>query len=62
MTGDSLDDDTLMSHFEAARWASSSQNDQPWKFRYARRNTTYWDVFLTYWLKETKSERKTLRF
>jgi hypothetical protein len=29
MTGEELDDDTIMSLFEAARWAPSSYNNQP---------------------------------
>ena len=32
-----------MSLFEAARWAPSSFNNQPWRFIYAKRNTKYWD-------------------
>lgn len=32
----------LMSLFEAARWAQSSYNNQPWRFIYARRNTEAW--------------------
>ncbi len=43
MTGEELDDDTIMSLFEAARWASSSNNNQPWRFIYAKRNTSHWD-------------------
>jgi nitroreductase len=31
-----IDDDTLMSVFEAARWAASSYNEQPWRFILAR--------------------------
>src|SRR6478672_8346784 len=34
---------TIMSLFEAARWAPSSYNNQPWRFIYAKRNTKYWD-------------------
>ena len=34
MTGEELDNDTLMSLFEAARWAPSSFNNQPWRFIY----------------------------
>jgi nitroreductase len=44
MTGEELDNDTLMSLFEAARWAPSSFNNQPWRFIYAKRNTKYWDT------------------
>src|SRR4028119_780889 len=31
-----IDDQTLMSVFEAARWAASSNNEQPWRFVLAR--------------------------
>jgi len=43
MTGEELDEDDIMSLFEAARWAPSSFNNQPWRFIYAKRNTAYWD-------------------
>ena len=43
MTGEELDDDTIMSLFESARWAPSSFNNQPWRFIYAKRNTEYWN-------------------
>jgi nitroreductase len=32
-----------MSLFEAARWAPSSYNDQPWRFIYAKKDTPEWD-------------------
>ena len=32
--------------FEAARWAPSSYNSQPWRFLYARRGTPAFDTFL----------------
>lgn len=32
-----------MSLFEAARWAPSSYNNQPWRFIYAKRGSEYWD-------------------
>ena len=38
MTGEDIDDVDLMSLFEAARWAPSSYNNQPWRFIYAKRN------------------------
>jgi Nitroreductase family len=41
MTGEELDDDIIMSLFEAARWALSSYNNQPWRFIYAKRNTAH---------------------
>ena len=46
MTGEALNDDDIMSLFEAARWAPSSYNNQPWRFIYAKRNTKHWDRFL----------------
>lgn len=41
-----IDDATLMSVFEAARWAPSSFNYQPWRFVYAKRGDAQWDAFL----------------
>jgi len=32
--------------FEAARWAPSSYNSQPWRFIYARRDTAHWEKLL----------------
>lgn len=45
MSGEELGDDVLMSLFEAARWAPSSYNNQPWRFLYAKRNTPHWRPF-----------------
>lgn len=39
-----LSDEELMVLFEAARWAPSSYNNQPWRFIYAKRTTAYWDI------------------
>jgi nitroreductase len=43
MTGEELSDNDIMPLFEAARWAPSSFNNQPWRFIYAKRNTEHWD-------------------
>ena len=43
MTGEEISHDDLMGLFEAARWAPSSYNNQPWRFIYAKRNTENWD-------------------
>src|ERR687898_247060 len=40
MTGEEIDNEEIMSLFEAARWAPSSYNNQPWRFIYAKRNNT----------------------
>ncbi|MSP51837.1 MAG: nitroreductase [Alphaproteobacteria bacterium] len=45
MSGESITDTELMTMLEAARWAPSSYNSQPWRFLYARRGTTHWDTF-----------------
>jgi nitroreductase len=44
-TGEAMDEATLMTIFEAARWAPSSYNSQPWRFLYARRDTPDWARF-----------------
>lgn len=38
-----LTEEELMSLFEAARWAPSSFNNQPWRFLYARRGEEGWN-------------------
>ncbi|MDP2853122.1 MAG: nitroreductase family protein [Smithellaceae bacterium] len=45
MSGEEIDEATLLSLFEAARWAPSANNNQPWRFIYARRNTPHWETF-----------------
>lgn len=42
MSGESIREDELFTLFEAARWAPSSFNNQPWRFIYAKRNTDSW--------------------
>jgi nitroreductase len=43
---DEISEADLMRMFEAARWAASSYNSQPWRFLWARRGTAHWDKFL----------------
>jgi nitroreductase len=45
-TSESIPEETLHTIFEAARWAPSSYNSQPWRFIYARRDTPHWDKLL----------------
>lgn len=45
MSGGEIPGTELMSLFEAARWAPSSNNNQPWRILYARRNTEHWPLF-----------------
>jgi nitroreductase len=46
MSGEGVSEEELMTLFEAARWAPSSYNNQPWRILYARRDTEHWPVFL----------------
>lgn len=45
MTGEAISEAELMLLFEAARWAPSSYNNQPWRMLYARRETPHWPLF-----------------
>lgn len=45
-TGEDIPQETLLTFLEAARWAPSAFNLQPWRFLYARRNTPQWDRYL----------------
>jgi len=44
-SGSEVSKEELMSLFEAARWAPSSFNNQPWRFVYALKGTEAWDKF-----------------
>ena len=48
MTGGPITDEQLFSLFEAARWAPSSHNNQPWRFVYAKRDTEYWNKIFNF--------------
>ncbi|HBS28966.1 MAG TPA: nitroreductase [Phycisphaerales bacterium] len=45
MSGEPLTDAELLRLFEAARWAPSSYNEQPWRFLYAKRAAAHWEAF-----------------
>lgn len=45
-TDDTIDTDQLMPLFEAARWAPSSMNAQPWRFVYKLRGSDGWQEML----------------
>ena len=42
MSGEPIKDEELMPLFEAARWAPSSQNSQPWRFIFGKKGTPHW--------------------
>lgn len=46
MSGAHVDRATLMTLFEASRWAPSSNNNQPWRYAYALRSAEAWPRFL----------------
>lgn len=47
-TGETIPDETLFSLFEAARWAPSGSNSQPWRFIYAKNGSSAWPVFVSF--------------
>jgi nitroreductase len=46
-TGEPVPDAVLASAFEAARWAPSASNVQPWRFLIARHGDAHWDAFVS---------------
>jgi nitroreductase len=46
MSGETISEQDLMVLLEAARWAPSSYNNQPWRILYARRESEHWTLFL----------------
>ena len=45
--GSDVPDADLQAMFEAARWAPSAFNSQPWHFLYAKRGDAHWEQFLS---------------
>jgi nitroreductase len=45
-TGEAMPEAELMTLLEAARWAPSSYNSQPWRFIYAIKGTPHWEKLL----------------
>ena len=58
MSGEEISDTELMRLFEAARWAPSSYNGQPWRFIYAKRNSESWDKLFSLMVDFNKSWAK----
>ncbi len=46
MNGEPMSESDLMRLFEAARWAPSNSNNQPWRFLYAGAGTPHFERFL----------------
>jgi nitroreductase len=45
-TEEEISEQTVHTFLEAARWAPSSYNSQPWRFVFARRGTPHWERLL----------------
>jgi nitroreductase len=58
-TGEPIPQSVLFSIFEAARWAPSSYNSQPWRFLYATNGNAHWDKFLNLLIPFNQSWAKT---
>lgn len=41
-----MPEEDLLTMFEAARWAQSASNNQPWRFSYALRDSANWKKYL----------------
>lgn len=48
MSGEPIAEHQLMTLLEAARWAPSSYNEQPWRVCYARRGGAHFDEFMSF--------------
>lgn len=44
-TREEISEQILLTGFEAARWAPSATNSQPWRFIYSRRGSPSWEKF-----------------
>lgn len=58
-TGETIPQSVLFTLFEAARWAPSSYNSQPWRFLYATNGNAHWDKFLNLLIPFNQSWAKT---
>ena len=59
MSGEGISQEELMQLFEAARWAPSSYNNQPWRFIYAHRDTPAWQPLFDTMVEFNQSWSKT---
>lgn len=48
MSGEAITEEEMMTLFEAARWAPSSMNAQPWRFIYVLKGDPEFDKFLSF--------------
>lgn len=62
MSGQSVPDKDLMRLFEAARWAPSASNEQPWRFIYAKKGQSTGMCSLIWLQKAIKDGARMLQF
>ncbi|HEY4513187.1 MAG TPA: nitroreductase family protein [Candidatus Paceibacterota bacterium] len=55
LSGEPIAKDEIMTLFEAACWAPSSFNEQPWRFIYAVRGTSEFETFFSFLVNYNKS-------
>ena len=55
MSGEEINEEELMTLFEAARWAPSAYNNQPWRILCARRNSEHWPLFFNLLVEANKA-------
>jgi len=55
MNSQALTKDDLLPLFEAARWAPSSFNNQPWRFYYALRDTKQFQILYDLLMEKTST-------
>lgn len=55
MSGESITKDELMTLLEAARWAPSLSNEQPWRFIYALRDTPHFEKLFSFLAESNKT-------
>ncbi|MGJ8513798.1 nitroreductase family protein [Carnimonas bestiolae] len=58
LTGEAIDDQTLFTLFEAARWAPSAFNVQPWRFSYAKKGSESFNTYLDFLIEFNQSWAK----
>jgi nitroreductase len=54
MSGEEISNEELLTLFEAARWAPSSMNNQPWRMLYATRTSQHWPLFFDLLMESNK--------
>ena len=54
MSGEKISEEELMTLFDAARWAPSSSNIQPWRFIYAMRDTPEFETLFSFLIQFNK--------